>query len=344
MTIVDIALEQLAGAIGAHVDGDAGARARGICALDDLRPGCVVFLEKPRDAARLQGAAPAAVICSNHIDLPGYNLLRCDNPRAAFARALRVFHPEPEAAPGAHPAAAVHETATLGAGVSVAACAVVGPGARIGANTRIGAGCVVGGGVSMGENCVLHPNSTVLDNCELGARVILHSGAVIGADGFGYMQQDGEHVKMPQVGRVVIEDDVEIGANSCVDRATIGETRIGAGTKIDNLVQIGHNCRIGRGVIICGGAGISGSCDVGDGAVLAGQAGVADHVTIGARAIIGGKSAVMNNVPAGKFYSGIPAAPHRETMKAYSLIARLQEFSARVSAISEDLEDLKKKQ
>lgn len=342
MKMMEITLDKLAEVIGARVDGDGSARACCICALDDVKPDSVVFVEKPRDAARLEGTNPAAVICSNNLDISGRSLLRCDNPKAAFARALRVFHPEPESEPGAHRAAAVHETAVLGPGASVGACAVVGKGARIGADTTIGAGCVVGGGVRIGDNCVLHPNSTVLDNCELGNRVILHSGVVIGADGFGYVPQDGVHVKIPQVGRVVIEDDVEIGANSCVDRATIGETRIGKGTKIDNLVQIGHNCKIGCGVIICGSVGISGTCTVGDGAVIAGQVGVADHVTIGARAIVGGKSAVMNNVPDGKFYSGIPAAPHRETMKAYSLIARLQELNARVNDISIKLEGKEK--
>ena len=340
---MELTLEQLGREIGADLEGDGACVVRGVCPLDDVRPDCVTFLEKTRDAAQLAQARPAAVICSRAADPPVPNKLRCDAPRLAFARALAVFHPAPAPARGIHIAAVVHEQAEVAPDAEVAPCAVVERGAHIGAGARIGAGCFVGQNARIGAGCVLHPRVTVLHDCELGERVILHSGVVIGADGFGYVPDDkGRQVKMPQVGRVVIEDDVEIGANSAVDRATLGETRIGAGTKIDNLVQVGHNCRIGRGVIICGSVGISGSVTIGHGAVLAGQAGISDHVTIGERAIIGGKAGVIDNVPPGKFYSGMPAVPHRSNMAALSKLQRLPELFDDMKQLNERIEELTK--
>ena len=171
--------------------------------------------------------------------------------------------------------------------------------------------------------------------------MILHSGTVIGSDGFGYVFHQGEHVKVPQVGRVVVEHDVEIGANSAVDRATLGETRIGAGTKIDNQVQIGHNCLIGRGAIICGAVGIAGSSSIGDFAVLAGQVGVSDHVTVGARAILGGKAGVITDIPEGKFYSGMPAIPHREAMRQTAALQKLPETLRELKALKDQVAALR---
>ena len=191
---------------------------------------------------------------------------------------------------------------------------VIGDGSRIGDRAVIMAGCVLGRQVTIGGGSILYPRVVAYDRTEVGQRVIVHGGAVIGSDGFGYAADGSRHVKMPHIGRVVIEDDVEIGANTTVDRATLGETRIGAGTKIDNLVQIGHNVTIGRGVIIVGECGISGSVTIGDGAILAGQVGVKDHVRIGARAAILAKSAVTKDVPDGAVFSRNPARPHREPL------------------------------
>ena len=336
-------LGQLARAIGAELDGDAGVTVRGVCAPDAVQPGCVVYLEKTRDANMFQGIVPAAIICAPGADLPGFNLLQCKNPKLGFARALQTLYPAVRPAAGIHAAASVHPDALVAPDASVGACSVVERGARIGAGAILHPCVYVGENTVIGANCELHPRVAVLRDCELGDRVILHSGVVVGADGFGYVTHDGEHVKIPQTGRVVIEDDVEIGANSAVDRATMGETRIGRGAKIDNLVQVAHNCRIGRGVILCGQVGLSGSCAIGDYAVLAGQAGVADHKSIGSRAIIGGKAGVTGDVPDGAFYSGMPAAPYPETMRMYSLIKRLPKMAAEIKMLRRDIEALMKK-
>lgn len=339
---MNVTLKELASVLGADVEGDANAHAQGVCALDAPAAGHVVFLEKPAQAAALIDSGVAAVLCSLTADIPGFNLLRAENPRLAFARALAYFHDAPRPAPGAHPRACVHENAEVHAQASIGACAVVEQGACIGAGTVLHAGAYVGANARIGAQCILHPNSTVLQNCVLGDRVTLHSGSVIGADGFGYVLHQGEHVKVPQVGRVVIGSDVEIGAGTTVDRATLGDTVIGDGTKIDNQVQVGHNCRIGRGVIICGSVGISGSCTIGDYAVLAGQAGVSDHITIGARAIIGGKAGVTRDVPEGKFYSGMPAGPHRDAMRQVGALQKLPDLLKDIHALREHVELLTK--
>lgn len=336
-----ICLSDLAEKIGAELSGDAHAEASSIRALDDIKPGCVVYLEKQRDAWRLQGA-PAAVICSRAAKITGHNLLVCERPKIAFARALRLFFPEVKPVPGIHPCAFAHPEADIDPSASVGPCAVVERGASIGAGTSVGACAFVGEGARIGADCILHPQASVLRGCILGDRVILHSGAVIGSDGFGYVMSEGRHMKVPQVGTVRVEDDVEIGANSAVDRATLGETRVGKGAKIDNLVQVGHNCDIGENVILCGQVGISGSCTIGAGAVLAGQVGVGDHTAVGAQSIIGGQSGVICNVPEGKFYSGMPAAPHRETMKMLSAQSRLPAMEAELKRLREEIEELKK--
>jgi len=338
-----ITLGQLAGKIQAELRGDPDAEVTGMSGLEDIRPGRIVFLEKKRDAALLQGKSPAAVICSPSSGLQGFNLLVCEQPRLAFIKALRIFFTETRPVPGAHPSASVHPEARVDPAASVGACAVVERGAAVGPGTLVGPCAFVGENAVIGADCTLHPQSAVLRGCRLGDRVVLHSGAVIGADGFGYMPQGAEHIKIPQTGIVVIEDDVEIGANSAVDRATIGETRIGGGTKIDNLVQVGHNCKIGKGVILCGHVGISGSCEIGDNAVLAGQAGVSDHIKIGPRAILGGRAGVISEIPEGKFYSGMPARPHRETMKLYSALNRLPQLEEELQKLREEIEELKKR-
>jgi len=336
-------LSEFAKTAGAAVIGNGDVEISGVCSVENLKPGCVAFLEKKRDAATLieSGEKPAALICADTAGLEGLNLLVCDNPRLVFIEALKIFHPEPEFEPGIHPAASVHPEADIDPSAHIGACAVVERGARIGARSAVMPCAYVGPDASVGADCRLHPQCAVLRGCELGDRVILHSGVVIGGDGFGYMQHEGKHLKIPQIGRVVVEDDVEIGANSAVDRAALEETRICAGAKIDNLVQIGHNCRIGRGVVLCGQAGIAGSCDIGDYVVLAGQAGIGDHIKVGAKAIIGGQAGVIRDVPEGKFYSGMPAQPHRETMRAYSALGRLPQLEEEIAALRAEMESLK---
>lgn len=334
-----ITLGELAERVGGTVEGDAGVEVAGICSVDDCKPAHITFLEKARDADRLEGQEPAAVICSPAAKVAGLPLLRAGEPRLAFARAVEIFNPPSRPSAGVHPTAVVHDSAELGEGVFVGAHAVIEAGARIGARTVVHPLVYVGEGAQTGGDCVLYPTTCVHKNCKIGDRVILHSGVVIGADGYGYVKEGEKHTKIQQVGDVVIGDDVEIGAHSAVDRATIGSTVVGEGTKIDNHVQVGHNVRIGKNCIICGQVGIAGSATVGDGAVLAGQVGISDHVHVGSRAILGGQAGVITDVPDGAFYSGYPARPHREAMRLLSLTDKLPGFEKRLG----DLEALLQK-
>ena len=254
-------------------------------------------------------------------------------PRLWFARAGKLLAEKP-AVTGVHASAVIGEGAVLGEGVSVGACAVVGENAAIGAGTRIEAGAVIGAGVRIGEECRIHPRVVIYAGTTLGNRVVLHAGVVLGADGFGYVRdaETGRYTQFPQQGTLVVEDDVEVGANSTVDRGALKETRIGRGTKLDNLVHVGHNCRIGEDVILVMGTGISGSSTVGDGAVLAGQVGIGDHVHIGPGVILGGQSGVFNGktltnesagVKPGTVLWGTPARPLTQVLREIAVVGRL---------------------
>jgi UDP-3-O-[3-hydroxymyristoyl] glucosamine N-acyltransferase len=281
-----------------------------------------------REQARTSRAG-ALLVAADDPGLP-QDLLLSAEPAWALAEVLRLFHPPLAAPPGVHP------SAILAPGCEVDPAATVGPQVVIGSGSRVERGAVLHAGVVVGERCrvgagsVLYPRVVLYDDTELGERVVVHAGAVLGADGFGYAQHGGRMVKVPQVGRVVVEDDVEIGANSAVDRATLDETRIGAGSKLDNLVQVGHNVRLGKGCVICGQAGIAGSALLGDGVVLAGQAGVAGHLEIGDLAQVAAKSAALQSVPARAQVAGIPAIPLGEWRRQTARLARLAELFRRV--------------
>ena len=236
----------------------------------------------------------------------------------------------------------MHPTARIGKGASIAPGATVAAGARVGARTRIAEGAFVGEGAEIGDDSVLHANVVVAPRCVVGSRCILHPGVVVGSDGFGYVWDGQRHRKIPQVGTVRIGDDVEIGANSAIDRATLGETVVGRGTKIDNLVQIGHNVVIGEDVILCGQVGIAGSARIEDRATLAGQVGVNDHVTIGKGAIATGQAGVTGSIASGLVVSGMPAAPHRDFLRRAAVVARLPELARRVEALEKKLSEIEK--
>jgi UDP-3-O-[3-hydroxymyristoyl] glucosamine N-acyltransferase len=253
---------------------------------------------------------------------------------------MRKFAEElfPKRAPGVHPSAVIDPSAQIGEGASIGAHCVVEKNARVGAGTVLYPNCFIGANAVVGKDCLFYPGVVLRENCEAGDRVIIHPNSVIGADGFGYIQQEGRHEKIPQLGRVVLENDVEIGALTAIDRATLAETRIGAGTKIDNQVQIAHNVRTGKGCIIVAQAGIAGSSTLGDGVVIAGQVGVVDHVKIGSYSVITAGSGVMSDLPEKSVVFGVPARPHMQALKIQVLISKLPEMYAFFKKMSKQSE------
>ncbi|HSB73102.1 MAG TPA: UDP-3-O-(3-hydroxymyristoyl)glucosamine N-acyltransferase [Candidatus Methylomirabilis sp.] len=333
-------LADLAERLGCHVEGDGGIEIRAVRGLEDAGPQDVTFVAHERYLPRLEGSGAAAVILGEGLPPVGRPALRTPNPMLAFARALSLFHPPPVPLPGIHPSAVTAPDARVDPGAWVGPLCVLGPGVEIGAGTVLEAHVCVGAGVRIGRDCRIFPQVTLRDGVILGDRVTIHSGAVIGADGFGFARDGHRYVKIPQVGRVVIEDDVEIGANAAVDRATLGETRIGRGTKIDNLVQIAHNVRVGEDTVIVAQVGISGSSRIGSRVTLAGQVGIVDHVQIGDGVIVGAQAGVSKDIPSDAVVLGSPAIPHVEFKRQVASIARLpllrkalQALEARLAAL-----------
>lgn len=316
-------------------------RVRGVNTLALAGETDLCFAEHAAQAPDVQASRAGAVIVPE--DFPGMPdrcLIRSPQARSAFFRVAEHFLPEPEQT-GIHPSAVIDPGATLGGEVVIGACAVIATGARIGDCCVIGAGCFVGPLVTLGDDCVIEPNVTILRDSQLGARCMVHAGSVIGGDGFGFGWDGSAHRKIPQLGRVVIEDDVDIGCNCCVDRATLGETRIRRGTKIDNLVQIAHNTDIGAHVILVSQAGVAGSSRIGDGAVIAGQVAVSDHVQVGAGARIGGQSGVTKDVPAGATVFGTPARAMKDTLRELAALTRLPGLLRQSNQQARELADLR---
>lgn len=330
--------------VGGELVGDGNVvvtRLRSILAAGE---GDVTFLARSSYAPRARASHASVILVGRDWAEPlRQTLIRVDNPSAAFQRlAEAIAPPAVKFEPGVHPTAVIAPDATLGKDVSVQPYAVIEPGAVIGDGTVIGAYVYVGHGTRVGEQCLIYPHVVIRDRCLVGNRVIMHSGVVIGADGFGYDSGPQGHRKIPQVGIVEIDDDVEIGANSTIDRARFDRTFIGRGTKIDNLVQVGHNCVIGRHAIICSQVGISGSCVIGDGVILAGQVGLADHLNIGDGAIALAKSGLHQDVPPKGKVFGAVARPAAEEMKLEACKVRLPELFARVKKIEKQLGDSNK--
>jgi UDP-3-O-[3-hydroxymyristoyl] glucosamine N-acyltransferase len=326
---------------GDIVRGGLDSSLTGMAALDVAGPHDVSFLGNEKYHGQFLQTRAAAVIVARGVTdgPPDTGLIAVDNPSLAFAVVVRHFAAASRKfAPGIHPRAFVDPTATLDpTKVRVHAGAVVLAGASIGDGSDIGPNSVISEDVVVGKDCHLMANASVRERCVLGDRVILQPGVVIGSDGYGYEFSDGRHLKIDQVGIVEIGDDVEIGANTTVDRARFGKTVIGEGTKIDNLVQIGHNVIIGKHCLIVSQTGISGSARLGDYVTVAGQVGIAGHVTIGSKAMLGGRSGVTNNLPGGAVYGGKPAQPLRAEMKLQALVRRLPKLVARVKALEDAL-------
>lgn len=333
-----LTLAELAALVGGTLSGDGRRVVTGAAGLEEAGPEDVSFLADAKRAAELAKTRAGVVIVPAGVASDGGNRVAVKgHPQIAFAKVLALIERERRPLPeGIHPAAIIDPKAELAAGVAVGACAVIEAGAKLGPRSVVYAQAYVGAGAVIGADCILYPQVVVRERCVLGDRVILHPGAVIGGDGYGFVQEGGVHHKIPQIGRVVIEDDVEIGANSCVDRAALGETRVGAGTKVDNLVQIAHNVRLGRGCLIVSQVGIAGSSTLGNYVVLAGQAGVGDHITVGDEVVGLGRAGITKDIPAKTVVNGVPARPVREHLKLQALTNKLPE-------LFEDVKELKGK-
>ena len=274
-------------------------------------------------------------------DIPaGLTLLVCQDPEISFLNAVKALHPEPQLKRQVSAHAVLDDTVTLGNDTHIGPFTTIGQHSSVGDSSTIEASVHIGNHVTIGKNCRIHPNAVIYDNCEIGNNVIIHSGAIIGADGFGYKFRNNQHIKVPHVGNVVIEDNVEIGANTCIDRGALGSTRIGLGSKIDNLVQLGHNNNVGRNVIICGQCGISGSCTIEDGAILAGSVGVADHIKIGTRAVVMARSGISQDVAPGTQVWGSPAKDRKVAWRELAALAKLPELIQKIKALESRLTKL----
>jgi UDP-3-O-[3-hydroxymyristoyl] glucosamine N-acyltransferase len=330
--------ERVGGTILPPATGGSPHRISGVAGIEDAGPGDVTFYESPRFLPRLRASRAAAVLVSDAV--PGVVIpqIKVDGrPYLKFIDLVQVFHPPRPRVRGVHPSALVDPDATLGDGVMVGPLAVIKAGARVGRDCIIGSQAYVGPGARLGDGCHLFPRAVVRGGCELGHRVIVHCGAVIGDDGFGYVRDGDRHVKIPHIGRVVIEDDVEIGANATIDRATFGATVIGAGTKIDNLVQIAHNVRVGKRCILAAQVGVAGSSQIGDDTILAGQVGVAGGSRIGRGVIAASQAGISATVGDGEVLGGTPARDHRLWRRAAMAFYRLPEILRRLRALERKL-------
>jgi UDP-3-O-[3-hydroxymyristoyl] glucosamine N-acyltransferase len=340
VSAAEFTLRQLAEALGATLEGDATRVVRGVAPLESAGPDDVSFLTDARYRGAAQASRAGAFVAATGISGLPAPVLRVAAPQQAMIDLLLLFHPAPPLVSGVHPSAIIAADARVDAAAAIGSLVVVEAGARIAAGTRIGALAFVGAGVEVGEDCVLGPHVTLLAGARLGRRVVVHAGSVIGADGFGFAFDGARHRKIPQTGSVIIEDDVEIGANCAIDRATFGHTIIRRGTKIDNLVQIGHNVEVGEHSILVAQVGVSGSSRLGRGVVLAGQVGVADHVSVGDGALVGAQAGVPSDVEAGGRYLGTPARPILEAKRIFAAESRLPELLQRVRALERAVEAL----
>jgi UDP-3-O-[3-hydroxymyristoyl] glucosamine N-acyltransferase len=332
-------LGQLAQRLGGRAIGDGTFQVARIAAIDDADSETLTFATTPSYLEEALKSRAGAVLVEESLlspeltERPKKPLVAVPNARAALAALLQTLERPRKTGPFRHSSAVIAGDAVVGPDVYIGPHAVVSEGAHIGARAVLEAGSYVGAQSKIGADTLLHPHASVLDGCIVGDRAILHSGSVIGADGFGYVFIDGKFERIPQVGNVVLGDDVEIGANTCVDRAQTGSTQIGDGTKIDNLCQIGHNCRIGKHCGLAAEVGLAGSTILGDYVLVGGKAGFSGHLTVGSRARIGGGSEVWKDVPECAFYSGVPARPHEQQMRREVMIRNLAKLVARVDAL-----------
>ena len=339
---MEITLERIAELVGGEVLGDKGFVITGINSLDDAGPSEISFFADRRYRETLKKTKAGAILISrDDRSFEGVQVV-VSNPELSYAKVAAVFAPPLSRHPGVSQEAVTHENSLIGKDVSIYPLVYVGEGAEIGDETTIFPGVFIGEGVKIGKRSLIYPNVAILRDCLIGNDVIIHSGTVIGDDGFGFVRDGASSVKIPQTGIVQIDDHVEIGANNCIDRAALGKTWIKRGTKTDNLVQVAHNVVIGEDSIIVAQAGISGSCHIGREVIIGGQVGTIDHIEIGDRAMIAPQAGVMKSIPPGEAVSGSPAISHRLQLKVSSLTRRLPEFNQRLRHLEKKIEELEK--
>jgi UDP-3-O-[3-hydroxymyristoyl] glucosamine N-acyltransferase len=323
---------EMARFLNAELEGDASARIEGLASPEDARPRDLIYVESERHLARAQSSQAVCVLLPRGLSLSGKIVLRVENPKLAFAKAAEMLIPRQPASRGVHPTALLAASARLAPDVSVGPFTVIEDEVEIRAGVEVGAHCVVGRNTVIGEGTRLYPRVVVYAGSVLGRNVVVHAGCVIGSDGFGYVFGDGRHWKFPQIGRVEIGDEVEIGANTTIDRGSLGVTRIGAGCKLDNLVHVAHNVVIGEQTVIAAQTGISGSTQIGPHVLMGGQVGIADRCRIGERAVLGAQAGVPTGkaIPAGQTVWGTPARPLERFKQQYACLARLPNLLARL--------------
>jgi len=337
-------LKDVAQLIGAVIEGDPDAVVGNLAGIDKAGPGDLAFVANPRYVRFIPTTGATAIICAPTVTAPGKNLLKVDNPYLAYAQVMRFVFPPKKQSGTVDSRAFVGRDVELGANVTMYPFAYIGNGCRIGDNTTIYSGCHLDDQVSVGSDTLIYANVSIREHCVIGSRVIIHAGAIIGSDGFGFAKDGPQYFKIPQAGIVQIDDDVEIGANTTIDRAATGKTWIQRGTKIDNLVQVAHNVVIGEDSAIVSQAGISGSTKIGNRVTMAGQAATVGHITIGDDVIIGARGAASSDIPAGQIVSGAPHMPHRQWLRATNCIPKLPEmrrtiteFERRIAQLEEEL-------
>jgi UDP-3-O-[3-hydroxymyristoyl] glucosamine N-acyltransferase len=327
--------KDVAQAVGAKLEGDGSWELTGVAAPERAGSHDLIYVEAAKHAERAVNSAAACVVAGEGIALAGKTVLRCAQPKVAFAKAAAILLEQPPIASGVHPTAIVAPLAQVAASAAIGPYAVIGEGAHIGEGTQIGAHCVIGAGCWIGENCRMHPHVTLYAGVRLGSRSEIHAGAVIGGDGFGYAFDGERYLKFPQAGIVEISENVEIGANATVDRGSLDDTRIGEGVKLDNLVHVGHNAQIGVHSVIAAQTGISGSSKLGHHVVCGGQVGIADHCTLEDRSIAGAQAGIPTGktIRSGQTVWGTPARPLEKFKEQYAWFARLPELAERIKKL-----------
>jgi UDP-3-O-[3-hydroxymyristoyl] glucosamine N-acyltransferase len=337
-------LSDLSERLGCRLDGDGDIDIQRVAAIEHAGPGDLTFVASPRYAVHLSTTRASAVIIGERAAAAPCPMLRSGNPYVAFARAVGLLAPEAEPPVGIHPLTSIAGSAAIGENASIAAFVSIDEDVTIGRDVVVGPHVSIGRGATIGDGCRLHARVSIRQRSVLGRRVIVQDGVVIGGDGFGFAKrEDGTYEKIPQTGIVVIEDDVEIGANATIDRPAVGETRICAGVKIDNLVQVAHGVRVGLNTLLCAQVGVAGSSVIGDDVVLAGQVGVAGHIEIGDRVTATAQTGIPNSVDAGTLISGYPAIPNRDWLKASAVFRKLPELKKTVTALEARLADLERR-